>query len=109
MSRCSRLEHRVRLSGYALHAGVITALELTRHDGPITFARGSQRAALSSLRVARTDFGVALSDDHGFEIDLVEHFLAAIGGLGIGDGILATLDGPELPILDGGPRLSSTP
>ena len=79
-------------------------LELTRHDGPITFARGSQRAALSSLRVARTDFGVGLTDDHGFEIDLVEHFLAAIGGLGIGGGVLATLDGPELPILDGGAR-----
>jgi len=96
--------NNVRLSGYALHSGVITSLELARHDGPITFARGSQRARLSSLRVARTDFGLGLTDGHGFEIDLVEHFLAAIGGLGIGGGILATLDGPELPILDGGAR-----
>jgi UDP-3-O-[3-hydroxymyristoyl] N-acetylglucosamine deacetylase len=94
----------VRLSGYALHAGVITTLTLTRHDGPITFARGVRRAELSSLRVARTDFGVGLTDDHGFDIDLVEHFLAAIGGLGIGGEVLATLEGPELPILDGGAR-----
>jgi UDP-3-O-[3-hydroxymyristoyl] N-acetylglucosamine deacetylase len=94
----------VRLSGYALHAGVITSLTLARHDGPITFVRGAHRADLSSLRVARTDFGVSLTDDHGFEVDLVEHFLAAIGGLGIGDRVLATIEGPELPILDGGAR-----
>lgn len=94
----------VRLSGYALHAGVVTSVTLTRHDGPITFARGNTRAELASLRVARTDFGVALRDDHGFEVDLVEHLLAAIGGLGIGAEVLATLEGPELPILDGGAR-----
>ena len=47
---------------------------------------------------------MGLTDDHGLEVDLVEHLLAAIGGLGIGGGVLATLEGPELPILDGGAR-----
>jgi UDP-3-O-[3-hydroxymyristoyl] N-acetylglucosamine deacetylase len=66
--------------------------------------RGARRALLASLRVARTDFGVGVTDDHGFELDLVEHLLAAIGGLGIGDQLEIDVDGPELPILDGGAR-----
>lgn len=92
----------VGLSGYALHAGVVTTLTLTRHTGPVTFIRGSRRAELPNLRVTRTDFGVAVADDNGFEVDLVEHFLAALGGMGIAGDVLATLEGPELPILDGG-------
>ncbi len=94
----------VRLEGYALHAGVHTAVTLARHDGPITFGRGSDRAPLETLRVVRTNCGVAVSDGRGLDIDLVEHFLAALGGLGIRQGVLALVEGPELPLLDGGAR-----
>jgi UDP-3-O-[3-hydroxymyristoyl] N-acetylglucosamine deacetylase len=43
-------------------------------------------------------------DGHGLELDLVEHFLAALGGLGIKYGVSAIVEGEELPILDGGAR-----
>lgn len=95
----------LRLEGFALHAGTMTSVTLARHEGPITFGRGARRAALQSLRVARTDFGVTLTDDHGFEIDLVEHLLAAFAALGIRRDVLAVVEGPELPILDGGARV----
>jgi UDP-3-O-[3-hydroxymyristoyl] N-acetylglucosamine deacetylase len=96
---------KVRLEGYALHAGVTTAVTLARHEGPLTFARDGHSAPLASMRIARTDFGVTLTDDRGLEIDLVEHLLAAFGGLGIRSGVLASVEGPELPLLDGGARL----
>jgi UDP-3-O-[3-hydroxymyristoyl] N-acetylglucosamine deacetylase len=94
----------VRLEGFALHAGTVAAVTLAAHDGPLTFRRGDQRAAFESLRVTRADFGVMLSDERGLEVDLVEHLLAAFGGLGIRRGVMATIEGPELPILDGGAR-----
>jgi UDP-3-O-[3-hydroxymyristoyl] N-acetylglucosamine deacetylase len=94
----------VRLEGHALHAGTVTAVTLAAHDGPITLGRGDRRAPLASLRVSRTDYGVAVTDERGFELDLVEHLMAALGGLGIRGGVLAVVDGPEVPILDGGAR-----
>jgi UDP-3-O-[3-hydroxymyristoyl] N-acetylglucosamine deacetylase len=95
----------IRLEGFALHAGTPGSVTLSRHEGPITFGRGAERAELESLRVARTDCGVTLGDERGFEVDLVEHLLAALAGLGIRRGVLAVVEGPELPILDGGARM----
>jgi UDP-3-O-[3-hydroxymyristoyl] N-acetylglucosamine deacetylase len=95
----------IRLEGFALHAGTVTAVTLAPHEGPITLARHDKRAALASLRVTRTDFGVAVTDDRGLEVDLVEHLLAALGGLGVRRGVMAVVEGPELPILDGGARV----
>jgi UDP-3-O-[3-hydroxymyristoyl] N-acetylglucosamine deacetylase len=94
----------VRLEGFALHAGTRTAVTLRRHDGPLAFEREGHRANVDALRVVRTDFGVGVADDRGFELDLVEHLFAAFAGLGIRAGILASVEGPELPILDGGAR-----
>jgi UDP-3-O-[3-hydroxymyristoyl] N-acetylglucosamine deacetylase len=94
----------VRLEGFALHAGTECAVTLARHDGPITFGRGPHRVPLEKLCVARTDFGVRLADGSGFEVDLVEHLLAALGGLGVRRGLVAVVEGPELPLLDGGAR-----
>lgn len=94
----------IRLEGYALHRGVTTAVTLARHDGPIAFEQDGRRTPLSLLTVQRSDAGVALSDGRGLQVDLVEHFLAALGGLGLRSGVTAIVEGPELPILDGGAR-----
>jgi UDP-3-O-[3-hydroxymyristoyl] N-acetylglucosamine deacetylase len=92
------------LEGYALHRGVATAVTLVRRDGPIAFEQGGLRIALGRLEVRRSDAGVALTDGQHFEIDLVEHLLAAFGGLGIRQDVTAIVEGAELPILDGGAR-----
>jgi UDP-3-O-[3-hydroxymyristoyl] N-acetylglucosamine deacetylase len=94
----------IRLEGYALHSGVTTAVTLARREGPLTFVCGSRSAPLESLVVARTDAGVALSDGRGLDLDLAEHLLAALGGLGIRRGVTSIVEGAELPILDGGAR-----
>lgn len=93
-----------RLEGYALHAGIPTAVVLAAQAGPVTIGRGNWRARLDQLRVVSTDAAVRVACDEGTEIELVEHFLAALGGLGIRDGVAATIDGPEFPLLDGGAR-----
>ena len=54
------------------------------------------------MRATRTDFGVRIEGGPGLAIDLVEHLLAALGGLGIHEGVSIEVEGPELPILDGG-------
>jgi UDP-3-O-[3-hydroxymyristoyl] N-acetylglucosamine deacetylase len=94
----------IRLEGYALHTGVRTGVEIERSAGPITLGRGTIRSPLEALCVARTDCGVAVTSGNGLEVELVEHFLAALGGLGIREGIAAVVDGPEFPLLDGGAR-----
>ena len=98
------MKSKVRLEGYALHRGVPTAVTLARSDGPIAFERDGLRATLADLSVRRSDAGVAVTDGQGFDLDLVEHLLAALGGLGIDGGVTAFAEGPELPILDGGAR-----
>jgi UDP-3-O-[3-hydroxymyristoyl] N-acetylglucosamine deacetylase len=92
----------VRLCGPALHAGVVTSVELSSHDGPLTFQQGEVRVALADARVVRADHGVTIAHASGLRIDLVEHLLAALGGLSRTSGVLVRVEGPELPLLDGG-------
>ena len=51
-------------------------------------------------KVTTTELGTNMSNEAGVSVATVEHFLAACAGLGI-DNVIAELDGPELPILDG--------
>lgn len=93
----------VRLAGTALHRGGPAEVVLTRRAGPITFAQRGAERARASLSPVRTDRGVTVaSADGAVRVDLVEHLFAAIGGLGVCDGLLITTDDDELPLLDGG-------
>jgi UDP-3-O-[3-hydroxymyristoyl] N-acetylglucosamine deacetylase len=94
----------IRLEGFALHAGSRASVELAPHDGPVLLARGARRARLEELSVTGTDAAVRVTDGRDLDIELVEHFLAALGGLGIREGIVASVEGPEFPLLDGGAR-----
>jgi UDP-3-O-[3-hydroxymyristoyl] N-acetylglucosamine deacetylase len=93
---------KVRLEGYALHAGRAVAVELAACRGAVALAQGPRRARLDELAVTHADAAVRVSDGGGLDVDLVEHFLAALGGLGIREGVTATVFGPEFPLLDGG-------
>lgn len=95
----------IRLAGDALHSGCPAAVTLARHDGPITFVQDGRLATLDRLHAARTDRGLELADGSGVSIDLAEHLLGAIGGLGIRNDLVVTIEGPEIPILDGGAGL----
>lgn len=76
-------------------------MTLERRTGPLAFAQGKGEVSLDTLAIARTDHGVTLEGE-GVRIDLVEHLLAAIAALGIARDLRVNVDGPELPLLDGG-------
>ncbi|MFS8068294.1 MAG: UDP-3-O-acyl-N-acetylglucosamine deacetylase, partial [Byssovorax sp.] len=91
------------LRGVALHRGGPAAVRLARAAGPITLVQRGAEAPLAELHVARADRGVTLASADGrIRVDLVEHLLAALGGLGVGAGVQITIDDDELPLLDGG-------
>jgi UDP-3-O-[3-hydroxymyristoyl] N-acetylglucosamine deacetylase len=93
----------LRLGGTALHSGAAVAVTLVLSAGPIVFQQRRLRAPLSELVAVRTDRGVTVaSPGDGVRIDLVEHLLAALGGLGVRRGLRVEVEGDELPILDGG-------
>lgn len=90
-----------RLSGLALHSGALTTLTLEHREGPLAFGQGDEELPLDALSVERADHGVTLAGA-GLRIDLVEHLLAAAAALGIRRDLRIVVDGPELPLLDGG-------
>ncbi len=91
------------LAGVALHRGVLASVRLSRRVGDVAFARDGVEASLAELRPVRTDHGVTVATHDGrLKIDLIEHLLAAVGGLGVARDLLIEPDGDELPLLDGG-------
>jgi UDP-3-O-[3-hydroxymyristoyl] N-acetylglucosamine deacetylase len=87
----------------ALHSGVPCAITLRRDEGPVRFATPRGAARITELSVVRTDRGVAVEHARtGLRIDLVEHLFAALTAFGVREGLLLEVEGPELPLLDGG-------
>ena len=60
-------------------------------------------ARLDALRPVRTDRGVTVATPDGrVRVDLIEHLLAAVGGLGVAGELRIAVEGDEIPLLDGG-------
>lgn len=97
----------VRLEGTALHAGSRVAVTLSCEAGPIRWEQRGRDAPLDAFVVSRADRGVtiaATATGGRIVVDLVEHLLAALAGLGVRDGVRIVTDDQELPLLDGGAR-----
>jgi UDP-3-O-acyl N-acetylglucosamine deacetylase len=99
------IQRIVETRGAGLHSGVTTDLRLEPGQAGqgIVFERrdrpGSPRIPAALARVAATERRTSLALD-GLDVHTVEHLLAACWALGIDD-LTVTLDGPEVPILDG--------
>lgn len=92
----------VRLDGTGLHGGARASVALRAAPGPTSLAVGeAEGRPLRLWRVERADLGVrvACGDE---TIDLVEHVLSAVGGLGLHQGVEVRVTGGEVPLLDGG-------
>jgi len=93
----------VELHGLALHLGELVSLRLVASPGPVVVEQRGATCALADLRVIRSDRGVTVASPDGrMRVDLVEHLLAALGGLGVHRGLRICTDDAELPLLDGG-------
>lgn len=107
MNRQTTIAKEASVSGVGVHSGKPATLTV-RPAGEgtgVVFVRSdvTDRAAeIPALvtKVTTTELGTNMSNEAGVSVATVEHFLAACAGLGI-DNIVAELDGPELPILDG--------
>lgn len=78
-------------------------MRLSRGTGPLVVAQRGAEARLDELRTVRTDRGVTVATlDGRMRVDLIEHLLAAVGGLGVSGGLHIAAGGDELPLLDGG-------
>lgn len=92
------------LSGAGVHSGkpvMLTVRPAGAGEG-VTFVRrdlGAAAIPASALAVSTTMMGTNLTKGDA-SVATVEHFLAACAGVGV-DNVIAELDGPELPILDG--------
>lgn len=107
MTHQSTIQRPATVSGVGVHSG--KPATLTIRPAPegkgVVFVRSdvTDRAAeipALATKVTTTELGTNMSNEAGVSVATVEHFLAACAGLGI-DNVIAELDGPELPILDG--------
>lgn len=101
------LQAAIECFGIGLHSGqhaclridpapVNQGIRLIRSDLPA----GEGEFAVHWSSVARTELSTSLSNPDGHSLATVEHLLAALMGMGI-DNATVTVDGPEVPILDG--------
>ena len=95
----------VKLSGIGLHTGVVANLEI--HPAPANHGYKFQRVDLEGRPIIKADVERVISTERGTTLEqnnakvhTTEHVLAAIYGCQV-DNALITIDGPEIPIMDG--------
>ncbi len=99
------LQSEISISGTGLHTGAMVNMILKPAD--INFGIQFQRIDLDGQPIIKADCDLVTDtsrgttiEANGAKVNTVEHILAALTGMGI-DNTLITLDGPEVPIIDG--------
>ena len=106
------LSQVVRFDGIALHSGLPVALSV--HPAPaghgivfdrldLDLAAAGRRVKVSPEALIEANLCTKIGNAHGTTVATIEHLMAALAGCGIHNA-LVTLDGPEVPILDGSSR-----
>ena len=100
----------LQFSGRGLHSGEYLTMTVSAApiDYGIKFVRAdcpSDTATIDATwdQVELSPLCTKLVNDHGISVKTVEHLLASLAGCGITNARI-TVDGPELPILDGSAR-----
>lgn len=97
----------VSLQGVALHAGTPAAVRFVSAaaGAPLLLCVDDVAVPRERLVVVQNNHGVRVrlgDDPRAPSVDLVEHLFAALGGLGVRDGLRVEITGGEVPLLDGG-------
>ncbi len=97
------MTQRIEVSGVGLHSGAPVRVELLARSGPVRLLSATAEATLEQLEVVSTARATTVGTRDGrLRIATVEHVFAAMAGLGIHEGVQLRVDGPEVPLLDGG-------
>lgn len=104
------LKSLARFEGIALHSGASVTLTVhpARAGSGVQFERLDMPPALRRIaacpeNLVETSLCTRLVNAHGASVSTIEHLMAALAGCGIHNARI-TLDGPEVPILDGSAR-----
>ena len=93
----------VALTGVGLHTGAPVSVTLRAWDGPTILRVRGLAARLDELAIASTARATTVAAHDGLiRLSTVEHAFAALAGLGLHAGVEIEVDGPEMPLLDGG-------
>jgi len=99
------LQSEVQISGTGIHTGVM--VDMILKPAVPNFGIQFQRVDLPGEPVIKADCDLVTDtsrgttlESNGMKINTVEHVLAALVGMGI-DNVLISLNGPEVPIMDG--------
>jgi UDP-3-O-[3-hydroxymyristoyl] N-acetylglucosamine deacetylase len=94
------------LEGRGLHTGDLARVTLREAPGAVRLAGrvgGAGGVRIDELEVVSTARATTVRARSGGEqLGTVEHALAAFAGLGIYEGVEMSVEGPEMPLLDGG-------
>ena len=107
MDRQQTIARTASCAGIGLHSGARTKLTIRPAEvgQGVRFVRTDVKdrdpvVRADALCVSSTQLGTNLTNGAGVQVATVEHFLAACSGMGV-DNLVAELDGPEAPIMDG--------
>ncbi len=103
MSRSGPRPTETFVEGVGIHSGAPARVVLRRRSGPVTLEAAGVEARIDQLAIVSTARATTVEAHGGaLRVATVEHAFAALGGLGVYDGIAIAVEGPELPFLDGG-------
>ncbi len=100
------LKNSVKFSGIGLHSGVRVNVKLEPADGDhgIIFIRtdlkNNQKVVANFKNVTSAKLCTKIENKFGTSVSTIEHLMAAFYICGV-DNVVVSLDGPEVPIMDG--------
>ena len=97
-----RLTGKIILSGTSLHGGKECRAILEPCDAPcVMMSVSNEECPLSMMRTDGTKRGSDYIFPNGERVRTCEHVFSALAGMGIYSGVRITVDGGEMPALDG--------
>ena len=97
-----KLNGKILLTGQGLHSGKNCELLIEPYDTPeILLCSGENELPITKFMLNGTNRGSDYIFPDGMRIRTCEHVLSALTGLGIFSGVKLTVDGGEMPALDG--------
>jgi len=97
------MTREVIVEGVGLHGGAPARVTLRARPGPVALAAAGVEARIDQLEVVSTARATTVqARGAGAPVGTVEHAFAALAALGVTDGVSVAIEGPEMPLLDGG-------